>query len=163
MDELCAIFDAEAERQETLLTAMRAQAEAARSRAVALLEERTLAVSLLIEETIAAETRRLESVRSVVTHLGLPAEDLTLSRLIAVVPQPWKRRMAEFQDRIRTTLEETRGVVRENKAFLRRTARAVTNALETATHAVPERGGSYTFHGDDGPRVGRPSLLDQQG
>jgi hypothetical protein len=163
LETLCAIFDAEAERQEILLDATRAQVAAAHARDIELLVARTRAMTLLVEETAAAEANRMDAVRAAVALLGLPSEDVTLSVLIGVVPEPWKSRLAEFQQRIRATMMATRQVVQENQAFLRRTARAATKALESATAAVSARGGAYNHQGSDGPRESGPSLLDRQG
>jgi hypothetical protein len=164
LDSLCEAFETEAERQELLLAAVRAQAEAALARDVALLEERTAAVSALLRETVEAETTRLELVRGVVDHYGLPPEQQTLSALIAETPEPWRGRMAEFQRRMKAVLADTRRAVGKNQAILRQAVRGTALALDAVSGNASGMAATYDAQGARGKRTETgPAMLNRQG
>lgn len=162
--KLCEAFDQEAERQETLLATVRAQTGAALARDINLLEDRTAAVSMLLRETVGAEAARLVLVRGVVAHYGLPPEDQTLSGLIAVAPEPWRGRMAEFQQRMKSVLAETRKAVGQNQAILRQAAKGTARALDVISGSLSGMGAAYDARGACGQRgETAPAMLNKQG
>ena len=129
LDELCALFDEELERQENVLAVCRGQAEAARAHDIPALEARTRALDVLMDEAVAAELRRNEVVRRIVGHTALPRERQTLSGLIAIAPKPWQSHMASFQNRLPEILAETRRTVAENTRFFSHSLRIFGGVL----------------------------------
>ncbi len=163
LDALCDLFDDELERQENVLRVSIAQGRAARAHDIELLEAKTEALVLLIREAACHERERLRLVSAVVAAYGLPFEEQTLSDLIRIVPEPWKRRMAEFQAGMVAILEETRRVTRENRRLMRRTLNVVQNtlALLQPEDASPA---AYDAAGESGTgRSFEPSFIDQRG
>jgi len=163
LDALCDLFDDEADRQEAVLAISIAQGRAARAHDIAALEAKTQALTLLIREAAQQERDRIRLVTAVVAAYGLPWEKQTLSDLIETVPDPWKRRMAEFQERMVATLEQTRRVTRENRRYMRGTLKVVHQALDLLQ---PESGapGDYDASGEAPRRPGNPpSFIDRKG
>lgn len=164
LEHLCQVFEDQLERQECMLAVCTAQGAAVRSRDVAELETRTGALQRLIQESVDAEQQRLSLIGSVVEELALPVEEQTLSGLIAAVADPWKSRMAEFQQRIREVLDRTRQVIRENHRMMQQSLRMVNNTMDMLVDSVPEQQNSYDAQGVERGRENFPvSMLDQRG
>jgi len=163
LDALCDLFDDERERQENVLAVSIAQGEAARAHDIELLEAKTEALTLLIREAARQERERISLVSAVVERYGLPFERQTLSDLIRIVPDPWARRMQEFQASMVSTLEQTRRVTRENRRLMRRSLKVVQRTLallQPDSHPA----GDYDATGEQpAPRGLVPSFIDQRG
>lgn len=164
LDALCASFDGELERQENVLALCRAQGEAVCAHDIEAIEARTRALVVLVEDALGAEGERLPFLGEVVEYFALPVEKQTLTDLIAVSPEPWRRRMAEFQQRIQKTLEETRKVVRENAGLMRRSLRIVDSSLQLVMGTEAETAPAYEDTGGEPARTGRkPAMIDARG
>lgn len=163
-EALCAVFDDDLERQENLLALCHAQARAVLEHDIELLEARTEAMTALVGEVSQSERLRVALATVLVEALRLPADQQTLSGLIAVAPEPFRTRMREFQVRMQAVLAETREVVRANHLVLRRSSRIVAEALNALTVCTPPPRGEYDARGDapDGPHQ-QPALLDRKG
>lgn len=163
LDELCAVFDAELERQQNILAVCRVLGDAARAHDVEYLEAKTAALEVLIRDTAGAEAERHRLLRHIVDYYELSPKQQTLTRLAATVPQPWRRRMEEFQRAIQTTLLETGKVVRENAGVIRRSIKVVGQLLNVFQQAAVQPG-QYDAQGAEPPRrEHRPALMDQKG
>jgi len=164
LEQLTQLFDDELERQELVLAVCRAQGEAARAHDAPALEARTQSLAALMDDALAAERRRIGLLRGIVEHIGLPVELQTLTDLIRAVPDPWHRRMKEFQERIRATLTQTRAVVRENATYMRRSLKTFNQTIEGFTGEPVASAGSYTAEGDAPVRkTGTPAVIDARG
>ena len=133
LESLCALFDEELERQETLLALTKAQGEAAVARDTAALEARTAAIRSLVAEALRAEPVRLELVSAIVEAYALPEQQQTLSGLIAAAEEPWKSRLRWHQERFRAVLAETQASVRSNHRVITRLSRGATTLLRLFT------------------------------
>jgi hypothetical protein len=164
LDALCEFFDDELERQETVAYLVQAQGAAARIHDFEEMEARTEALSLLIAEVVAAEKTRIPLLKEIVTFFELPVESQSLSALILVTPEPWRRRMQEFQTRIKAVLAETKATVKTNAGLMRRSLRVIDHGLEGVTGASSARGTAYRPDGNR-PRDNRlqPALIDAHG
>lgn len=164
LEQLSNLFDDELERQELVLAVCCAQGEAARAHDANALEARTRSLATLMDDALGAERRRVGLLRDIVEHFSLPVELQTLSDLIRVVPEPWHRRMKEFQERIRATLAQTRSIVRENAAYMRRSLKSFNHTLDGLTGEPTTPAGSYTAEGDTPVReTGTPAVIDARG
>lgn len=146
LSELCELFDDELERQTNVLAACRAQGDAARLQDTEEMERRTHALTLLLEEAMQAERRRIQILKRLVGELGLPAERQTLTKLISATPEPWRKRMREFQTAIRRVLAQTQEAVHANSRRMNHSLRVVGGALRTVTIEEP-RGADYDAEG----------------
>lgn len=163
LETLCEIFQDELDRQEDLLALCKLQGRAALEHDVELLEARTEAINALVAQAAGSEQQRLDLANALVTALGLPQEKHTLSGLIEVAPDPWRRRMAEFQARMRAVLAETREVVRQNNLVMRRSAKIVADALGVLTQCTPAAGHYDARGGETTTPAQAPACLDQRG
>jgi len=164
LEELCNLFDDELERQENVLAVCRAQYNAARAHDFEYLEAKTAALVVLLRDGTQAARKRHGALREIVDHYGLPVERQTLTDLIAVVPDPWHRRLLEFQHRFREVLEAIREVVRQSGRFMRRSLSILDEclgALEQCSEAAP---GAYDADGlENRTRVRLPAFIDRKG
>lgn len=163
LGRLCVLFDEELERQQNVLAVCLAQGEAARVHDVAAIEARTKALWLLVEDAKEAEGERIAVLRRVVGHTGLPGESQTLSDLILAAPEPWKGRMAAFQNRIKEILGKTQAATRENANRMRGSLRIINGSVRILASGGPA---SETYAADGkGPVEGvrTRALLDAQG
>lgn len=103
-----------------------------------------------MDEALEAERHRVALLRDIVAHFGLPMECQTLSDLIRAVPDPWHRRMKEFQTRIRETLAQTRTIVRENAGYMRRSLKTFNQTIDGLT-------------GEPARKTGTPAMIDARG
>jgi len=133
LESLCALFDEELERQETLLALTKAQGEAAIARDTAVLEARTTAIRNLVAEALRAEPVRLELVGAIVEAYALPEQQQTLSGLIAAAEDPWKSRLRWHQERLQSVLAETQATVRSNHRVISRLSRGAATLLRLFT------------------------------
>jgi len=157
-------FDELLERQENMLAICEGQGEAALANDMAVLEARTTALAVLIQENAEAEKERLLILKDIVAELALPEEKQTLSGLIACVPAPWSRRLAEYQERLRYVLNRTREEVRDNHLRLRRSMKVVGDAIGLLADSLPgATQAPYTALGAEGPAGAVPSFLDRKG
>ena len=164
LESLCNMCDDELERQETALALCRAQGGALRAQDTACMETKTKALELIIREAIEAEVRRRQLLQEVAERYGLSSECTTLSALIRAVSEPWRRRLAEFQTRMRLLLQEMRATVRANAGLLRASMKVVDEAMGVWEEAAGAAAGGYTAQGED--RAGKqlqPALIDQRG
>jgi len=88
LDKLCALFDAELERQIVVQRMCQTQGDAARQSDMTSLQSCTEALVVLMEDALHAEKVRIEILHWIVDHYRLPVKEHTLTDLIAVVPQP---------------------------------------------------------------------------
>lgn len=164
LDRLCEHFDDELERQQNVLVVCRALGRGARVHDHEYLEAKTAALYVLLRQAVSAEQTRLALVRQVVDYYELCADEQTLSGLIAVVPEPWRQRMQEFQVLMRATLESTRCLVRENNRVMRRSLHVLNETLNALALCEPEQPGSYDERGDGRARTRTaPALIDHRG
>lgn len=165
MEALCAYFDVELERQESILEVTRRQGVAARAHDVDGVREATAELSTLMQAALHGEQERLYILGQLVGHFGLrDASQQTLSYLISVSSEPWSGRMESFQTRIREVLTETRAVIQENASFLRRANRIVSNSVASIVGVEVPRGDAYDRDGrDPEPRGGEPALINTTG
>ncbi|MBI1319550.1 MAG: hypothetical protein GC168_11475 [Candidatus Hydrogenedens sp.] len=162
LESLCALFDEELERQEALLALTRAQGEAAMARDAQVLEARTEAIRLLVSESLRSEQARLALVAEIVEAFALAAPEQTLSGLIAVAEEPWKSRLAWHQERLRTVVTETQGVVRSNHRTISRLARSTASLLRRF-HGESESPVYGASGAAAGTRYASPRLVNQAG
>lgn len=164
LEALCEVFQDDLERQEDMLVLCKAQGQAALTHDVELIEARTEALSALITDAAESEKRRIALATALVEGLRLPHDKQSLSGLIEVAPPPWKQRMADFQQRMRELLDETRAIVLNNGQVLRRSAKVVGEALDALTQCAPAPRGQYDARGGESGALGTPpAFLDQRG
>ena len=165
LDRLVAHFDAELERQETVLRLCEAQGAAARAHDSDALQARTEALNAMFEEAAEAEMARKPILEALVEYYELTRDQQTLSGLIAVTPEPWSHRLAEFQTRLRKTAEETKTVVMKNARYSRRSLKTIDQALTMLTGNEDAAASSYGGAGMD-TKSGRhrtPARIDTTG
>ena len=164
LEALCAYFDGELERQETVLALTRAQGQAARCYDLEGLEAKTQALNLLIQEAVDAEALRLRLVKALVEAYALPRERQTLSGLIEATQEPWRHRIREFQQRMQAISRDCRAAARENRVAMRRGLRVVNDALESIVRGVTAAEAAYTSQGIETVARGFPAgLIDHRG
>lgn len=162
LENLCRLFDDELERQQNTLEVCVALGQAARAHDLEYIEAKNTALRALIEETVASENERIQLVRQVVDYYQLPVERQTLTDLITVVPEPWSTRLGEFQERMRSTLGQTKRVVGENQRIMRRALNVVHSALNCLVRCIPASG--YDARGEECLRAhAAPNIIDQKG
>ena len=164
LEALCSCFDDERERQENVLALTRAQGRAARAYDLEAIEANTRALNLLIQEAVDAEATRMRLVQALVATYQLPVERQSLSGLIDAAPDPWARRMREFQVRMREVMRDSREAARENREHSRRGLRVVNEALESIVRGLTVAESAYTAQGVESTARGiAAGLLDHQG
>ncbi len=164
LDELCAYFDAELERQRAVLDACRAQGEAMRNHDLESLDTASQRLMVLMEEALAAEKGRLRLLREVVGPFGLEEDRQTLTALIAASPEPWRSRMQAFQTEIREVLAAIRTEVRRHAGFLRRAGRILDRSVSAIIGSAPAHGGAYDKEGKEPAQRHRaPALVNTLG
>lgn len=163
LDKLCALFDAELERQMNVKQTCQAQGEAARKSDLAAMNSCTETLVTLMEDAMHAEKMRIEILHWVVEHYCLPLEDHTLSDLIAVVPQPWQNRMKDFQQNIKGILQETQEIVTLNETFITKAAGRLEDSILSAVDHVAGQPEGYAPDGMESKGQHRPALLNAVG
>jgi uncharacterized protein YigA (DUF484 family) len=162
LDRLCVYFDAELERQENVLAICRAHGDAAKALDVDVIDKRTEALALVLAEAARAERERIEIVRALTESISDEPQAWSLSALIATVPNPWRRRLAEAQVRIRETVAESQTTIASNAYVMRRALRTVNGAIDTVLG--PANAASYTPAGESPETQTRQAaLLNTQG
>ena len=163
LDKLCALFDAELDRQTTVRRMCQAQGDAARQSDMTNLQSSTEALVVLMEDALHAEKVRIEILHWVVDHYRLPLKEHTLTDLIAVVPQPWRDRMKQFQHDIKSILIETQDIITLNEGFMKQAAERLEESIHTAVdHAAgPPEG--YNPNGMESKGQHSPALLNAVG
>lgn len=158
LETLCELFDGELERQVQVLAVVRAQGDAARAQDVDSLHARTAALTILMHESLLSERRRINLLPGIARHFELVAGEETLSALIRAVPEPWRRRMEEFQVEIRKVLDLTQQTIRTNAVFIRGALRRSESALSAVSGEPGASAGVYDADGG-GVRVPRDASL----
>lgn len=147
LERLCDLFAEETERQENVLAICGSQGEAARAHDHEYLENLTQSLVVLLDDAAKAQHARIEVLDKVVKQLNLAPQQQSLSHLIQVAPEPWRRLLSEFQTGIKGTLEATKAVVRANASLMRRHLRSIDQSL-------------YVVLGDD---ASKPNLYNPEG
>lgn len=164
LERLCELFDDELERQENVLAICHSQGEAARAHDREFLDSRTESLVVLLEDADKAQEARFALLAKVVKGLELSPEKQSLSHLIEVVPEPWRRRMSEFQASIQATLKCTKETVRANAAMMRRNLRVIENSLDIVKGEALCKGNSYNPEGKEHKeRRADAALIDTHG
>lgn len=164
LDTLCALLNQELERQEAVLANCRAQTEAARSYDCEGLEATTRHMVALIEEAVSSEKKRHDALREIVDLFDVPSERQTLSMLVQVVPEPWRSRLQDFQDRMQDVLMTTRRTVRRNASMFRGSLRSLDRSLDLVFEPGAHRTGAYDAKGDEAKSSrGDAALIDARG
>ena len=164
LEALCQLFDEELERQENVLGICKDQGDAARQHDTQRLQARTQALVTLVEDALEAERERVALLRRVVDHFSLPVKKQTLSDLIEIAAEPWRKRLKEFQSRIQKTLTQTRSAVMENADHIRRSLRIVDDSLKTVLGPAVALPGAYEGDGKaPGMLQHEPALIDTRG
>lgn len=163
LDKLCALFDEELERQNSVLEMCVAQGKAARSSDFEELEARTDGLVVLMEAALQAEKRRIEVFGWLVRHYGMPESAQTLSELIAIVPQPWRNRMTSFQRDVKKTLERTQDVVAWNETFMTKASEVLDDSIKEAVGHVSLKPDGYGATGMEAKMQQQPALLNTIG
>lgn len=164
LDRLCALLDAEIQRQEDLRSILKAQQEALLAQDVPNLQARTAAMELLTRETAQAQTLRDEILRPLKLSMGLDSVRPGLSELVAAVSDSWSRRLKELQDTLRAVVSENRGLVRSNARLLRRSMRFTEDLLGAFQDFADTLARSYDEYGAGAVSSGsNPSMIDQRG
>ena len=162
IEALCAYFELELERQETVLALCQAQGRAARAHDAEYLEANTEALAKLMQEVVRAEQGRLAVVQALVALLALPPKRQTLSSLIALATEPWGQRLAFYQDRLQDVLARIRTEVRKNAPILRRSLHIVNKTMQTL-ECCAEAAGGYDARGEEGGPGASPNIIDRRG
>jgi hypothetical protein len=161
LSALCELLDTELERQHDILATVKAQGLAARAQNLEELDKRTAALSLLMHESLRSEQERLRLLRPIVEQFGLKGADQTLSNLVAAVPDPWKTRLAEFQQALKRTVAASRQEIHRNATVMRTTLKRVDNAMESVFQDGNNR--VYSAGGSDVRRERAATMLDAMG
>lgn len=163
LDKLCALFDEELERQRAVLTMCEAQGTAARASDFESLEAHTEGLVGLMESALESEKRRIQLLAWLVEHYHLAETEQTLSDLISVVPQPWRRRMETFQREIRAILTQTQQVVERNEQFMTQASVKLDDSIQQAVEHVSGKQDGYGSRGMEAKGDQRPALLNTTG
>lgn len=164
LETLCDIFADELERQENVLSICRSQGEAAQAHDHEYLENRTQSLVVLLDDANKAQHTRIKVLAEVVAMFNLPPEEQSLSHLVTVAPEPWRRRLSDFQRSIRGTLNETKEVVRTNASLMRRNLRVIDQTLEVVKGDAGPKVKSYNPDGKERKeQLADAALIDTQG
>lgn len=163
LEKLCALFDAELERQITVQAMCKAQGNAARQSDMETLHESTESLVALMDDALHAEKMRLEILHWVVAHYRLPLEEHTLSDLIAVVPQPWRDRMKKFQHDIKGILIDTQKIITRNEGFMNQAAQRLEDSIHTVVDRATGEPDGYSPNGMESKGKHSPALLNAVG
>ena len=163
LEALCYLLDDELERQENILAICRAQVEAARRHDIEVLEARTAALIPLLQEAAQAEVLRSRLLAQIGMQAGLSSRNPSLSELIVTAEEPWTSRLHCLQERLGTTLCETKEAVRDNAGVLRSSLHVISQTLKTLEQCASP-GPAYTAAGAE-PVGGdlRPTVIDRRG
>lgn len=161
LEILCVLLEDELERQHSVLDTVKAQGLAARAQNLEELDKRTAALSLLMHESLRSEQERLRLLRPVVEHFGLKGADQTLSNLIGQAPEPWKRRLSEFQTSLKRIVLASRTEIQKNAGVMRTALKRVDGVMEGVFRDGNSR--QYTARGDDSRGERAATMLDAMG
>jgi hypothetical protein len=137
LERCCAALEAECVRQDRVLAICQEQGRAARRRDVDALEAATQELAGAMQDVLRAEARRVATVLDAARGLGVPPEDVRLTRLIAAAPEPWRERLADVRRRLRTVVGITKRVVEANGRFIREGARTADRLLQEVLGDTP--------------------------
>lgn len=163
LDKLCALFDAELERQLSVQRLCLAQGESARNSNLEEMQQHTEGLTILMDEALQAERVRIEVLHFVVEHFRLTSENHTLSDLIAVVPSPWNNRLRTFQVSIKSILTETQSIIEKYEGFMHRAAEQLEESIYSAVEHVAGVPDGYSPDGMESKGMRQPALLNTVG
>ncbi len=163
LDKLCALFDAELERQISVQRMCLDQGEAARRSDMEKMQLHTESLTILMDEALQAEKVRIEILHFVVEHYRLAVEAHTLSDLIAVVPYPWNDRLRKFQTQIKSILTETQSIIESYEGFMHRAAEQLEESIYSAVEHVAGEPDGYSPDGMESKGMHQPALLNTVG
>ena len=161
LNALCDLLDDELERQHCIFENVTAQGLAARAQDLPELDKRTAALSLLMHDSLRSEQDRLRLLGAIVKYFELSGADQTLSNLVGAVPDPWKRRLAEFQRALQKTVGASREEIHRNAVVMRTTLKRVDSAMEAVFQDGQNR--RYTPGGTDFRHDRAAKMLDAMG
>lgn len=163
LDKLCALFDEELDRQTAVNRMCAAQGKAARDTDLQGMDAHTQGLVVLMEDALSAEKTRIALLQWIVNHFSLPEKEHTLTDLIAVVPQPWRDRMKEFQLNIRDILAETQEIVTANERFMQGASQKLDDSIQQAVEHVTGKPEGYNPAGMEANEQQLPALLNTLG
>jgi len=164
LEHLCLLFEEELTRQEEVYEACCAQGEAACIHDVPALEDHTARLVTLMEESFEAEKQRLPVLERMVSVYQLPAENHTLSDLIAAVPHFWRVRLTDFQCGIKDVLAKTQQEVRSNRAYMLQASSQMQDVLTASLQQDEKTAETYSHDGSEVIQPGqRPAVLNALG
>jgi hypothetical protein len=146
LERCCDSLEAEVGRQTQILQLCERQGEAARARDIDALESATRELTEVMNAVLRAEPGRLATIADAARGLGVPPQDLRLSRLIHDAPEPWRARLADIRRRLKTVVAVTQRVVEANARHFRESGRTADRLLaEVLGDAAPVA--AYTREG----------------
>jgi hypothetical protein len=164
LDALCSLFDDELERQQTLLALCVSQGKAAQTHDLEYLEAKNSAIAILLRDAEQAECERTCLVDIVAAAYGLPNDRQRLSAMIAVIPDPWKSRMRDFQICARAVLANIQRTANENARIIRLSMQVIHESLSLVVKCMKPAQAQYDARGAEASRAGNaPSLIDHRG
>jgi hypothetical protein len=166
LDLLIRHLEDEAERQETVVVLCREQMEAARTHDYERLIERTTALEILNRDALSAHGERTRLLADVVrvTGVTVDSENVRLADVAAGMPEPWRSRVMDLRNRIRTATSESAALVRSNSVWFRHALRVMANMRGVVSQFVQTQPGQYDARGLDAASGGLvPAVVDQRG
>ena len=163
LDKLCALFDAELDRQMAVQRACKEQGDAARRSDMKVMQASTESLTVLMEGALYAERVRVEILRWIVDYYGLAVEDHTLTDLIAVVPYPWNERLSVFQTKIKAILCDTQLIIKANERFMNHAADQLDESIHSAVDQVSGQPDGYNPAGMESKGYRQPALFNAVG
>ena len=166
LDLLIRHLEDEAERQETVVLLCRDQIDAARNRDFDRLIERTTALEVLNRDAMSAQNERTRLLTDAARAAGLAVDPASfrLSDVASGLPEPWRSRLMDLRNRIRSATTESAALVRSNSVWFRHALRVMANMRGVVSQFIQSQPGQYDARGlDSASNAPVPVVVDQRG
>lgn len=122
------------------------------------LEEILKQEELLTSRVGSLEKRRTELHEQLAAHFGISAQELVLTRLVSLVPEPHARELAQLKQDLNRTLDRLGKLNRQNAQLIRQSLEYINFSLNLLIGAD----GSPVYNGQKGRKKdGGSRLLDR--
>lgn len=116
---------------------------------------------ILLRQTTESEKRRVEIIQAMAIELGIPENQLTMSRIIDGCEEPVKNECILIYDKISTTLKEIEKINKINAELVKSSLDYIDFSLKTYTQAV-DTNPTYGDKGGINSAHKKPSSLDHE-
>gem|GEM_PF-6529904 len=137
LGSLCRLLDAEAGGYEALVTLLEKQRQAAMKARFGLFVDTVGEKDALLENLGHLERERLQLMEALSQGLHVPEAQLTVSRLISMLPGPQAEQLNTCRYRLRAVIEQVRVKNKTNQDLLEHLLEWMKKALELLGSKVP--------------------------